>query len=57
MLSKNKGADQLCSCCAAELQLYFWHMKKSGFLMMCLILSKKSLNNRDTRQTAPLLFA
>ena len=33
LCSKNKGADQLCSYCTADLRLCFSHMHRSGFLM------------------------
>ena len=37
LLSEKKGADQLCSYCAADLRLSFLHMQKAGFFMMRLI--------------------
>ena len=33
MFSKNKGADQLCSYCRADLRLCFLQWQKSGFLV------------------------
>ena len=35
--SENKGADQLCSYCAADLRLCFRIMQKAGFLITRLI--------------------
>ena len=34
LCSENKGADQLCSYCIADLCLCFLYMQKSGFVMM-----------------------
>ena len=37
LCSENKGADQLCTYCTADLRLLFLHRQKSGFLASWLI--------------------
>ena len=47
--SKNKGADQMCSYCTADLRLCFSHRRKSSFLITRLNCGKPYNNEKNTK--------